>query len=167
MTLNPQPLPLTKASQRIKAAVDGGRIHANLSDGTVEGARGNLLKPRRDRSGFLMVSFGGDYAYIHRIIAYAAFGEEALLPGRQVIHLNGNKTDNRASNLKVIAAGERRQPRRSPAPSAMPWKVIDPASGRAVAHFTSRQLAEEYAVFKFGSPQPARSRKSTPHGGSA
>lgn len=164
--MNPNELPLTKASSRIQSAVDSHRIQPNPSDGTVAGARGHLLKPRRDRSGFLMVSFDGDYAYIHRIIAYAVVGREALLPGMQVIHLDGDKTNNRAANLKVVTFQERTRSagRRS---AGMPWKVVDPANGRAVAHFASQPLAEEYARFKFGSDRFARSRKSHFSGGAA
>jgi hypothetical protein len=164
--MSPEKLPLTQASLRIKSAVDSGRIRPSPADGMVVGARGSLLKPRRDRSGFLMVSFGSDYAYIHRIIAYAAFGDNALLPGMQVIHLDGDKTNNRAANLKVVSLQERGRSagRKSP---GMAWKVLDPVTGSAIAHFASQLLAEEYARFKFGSEHLARSRKPVSSGGAS
>ena len=152
---------LTKASLRIKNAVDSGRITVDLVTGSVSGARGKLLKPRLDRFGYLMVSFAGDYSYVHRIVAYAAYGERALEPGMQIRHVNGLKEDNRAGNLSVDATpGNQRQARQGgPRPVGMLWKVVDPATGKTVAHFISQELAEEYARFKFGSRQAASLRQ--------
>ena len=152
---------LTKASLRIKNAVDSGRITVDLVTGNVSGARGTLLKPRLDRFGYLMVSFAGDYSYVHRIVAYAAFGERALEPGMQIRHVNGLKEDNRADNLSADATpGNQRQVREGGArPAGMVWKVVDPQAGKTVAHFISQELAEEYAQFKFGNRQAARLRQ--------
>jgi len=152
---------LTKASLRIKNAVDSGRITVDLLTGNVSGTRGTLLKPRLDRFGYLMVSFAGDYSYVHRIVAYAAYGERALEPGMQIRHLNGLKEDNRAMNLAVDATpGNQRQVREGgPRPAGMLWKVVDPTAGKTVAHFISQELAEEYAQFKFGARQAARLRQ--------
>ncbi len=156
---------LTRSSLRIKQAVDTGRIQVDAAAGVVFGRRGQPLKPRLDSSGAPMVSFLGDYAYIHRVVAYVAFGESALQPGVQVRHLNGDPTDNRAANLALqtptpLHARDSRAPYGQP-PSAMPWKVVDPASGRAVAHFVSHELAAEYARFKFGDLTCARPRART------
>ncbi|MGD0006151.1 MAG: HNH endonuclease [Anaerolineaceae bacterium] len=152
---------LTQASLRIKNAVDSGRIAVDLVTGSVSGARGKPLKPRLDRFGYQMVSFAGDYSYVHRIVAYAAFGEHALEPGMQIHHVNGLKEDNRAVNLSIDATpGNQRQAREGgPRPAGMLWKVVDPAAGKTVAHFISQALAEEYAFFKFGSRQAARLRQ--------
>jgi hypothetical protein len=148
---------LTKASLRIKNAVDSGRITIDQVTGNVMGARGSLLKPRLDRFGYLMVSFAGDYSYVHRIVAYAAFGEHALEPGIQIHHLNGIKEDNRAENLSISATPNNERPlrERGPRPAGLQWKVVDPVSGKVTAHFITQELAEEYASFKFGSPQAA------------
>ena len=152
---------LTKASLRIKNAVDSGRITVDLVTGNVSGSRGLLLKPRLDRFGYLMVSFAGDYSYVHRIVAYAAYGERALEPGMQIRHVNALKEDNRAANLSIDATpGNQRQVREGgPRPVGMLWKVVDPAAGKTVAHFISQELAEEYALFKFKSRQAARLRQ--------
>jgi hypothetical protein len=152
---------LTKASLRIKNAVDSGRITVDLAAGTVSGARGKPLKPRLDRFGYPMVSFAGDYSYVHRIIAYAAYGERALEPGMQIRHLNGAREDNRAENLSIDATpGNQRQVREGgPRPAGMVWKVVDPAAGKTIAHFISQDLAEEYALFKFGSRLAAHLRQ--------
>lgn len=152
---------LTKASLRIKNAVDSGRITVDLVTGSVSGARGKPLKPRLDRFGYRMVSFTGDYSYVHRIVAYAAFGERALEPGMQIHHVNGLKEDNRAANLSIDATPGNQRPARQggPRPAGMLWKVIDPAASKTVAHFISQELAEEYAFFKFGSRLAARLRQ--------
>ena len=152
---------LTKASLRIKNAVDSGRITVDLVTGNVSGSRGKLLKPRLDRFGYLMVSFAGDYSYVHRIVAYAAYGERALEPGMQIRHVNALKEDNRAANLSIDATpGNQRQVREGgPRPVGMLWKVVDPTAGKTVAHFISQELAEEYALFKFKSRQAARLRQ--------
>jgi hypothetical protein len=151
---------LTKASLRIQIAVDSGRIRPNLQTGVVLGSRGRPLKPRADRSGLLMVSFGGDYSYIHRVVAYAAFGEPALQPGVEVEHINGILRDNRAENLRLSSVpGLGLRERRASFGSGMPYKVVDPATGKALAHFRTQQLAEEYALFKFSSADAAQVRR--------
>ncbi len=154
---------LTKASFRIKNAVDSGRITVDLATGTVSGARGKPLKPRLDRFGYQMVSFAGDYSYVHRIIAYSVYGERSLEPGIQIRHLNGRKEDNRAVNLSISATPANQRPvhEDGPRPAGMLWKVIDPVAGKAIAHFVSQELAEEYAQFKFGTRQLAQFRQRT------
>jgi len=151
---------LTQASLRIKNAVDSGRIRPDPQTGQVFGLRGRALKMRPDRSGLLMVSFGGDYSYVHRVIAYVAFGEQALQAGVAVEHISQDLQDNRAENLR-LAFGAARGVRESQGAfgSGMPYKVIDPSSGKALAHFRTRELAEEYALFKFASADAARLRR--------
>jgi hypothetical protein len=146
---------LTKASLRIKNAVDSGRITVDLLTGMVSGARGKMLKPRLDRFGYLMVSFTGDYSYVHRIVAYAVFGAHSLEPGMQIRHLNGIKEDNRSVNLSLSATptNQRRLREQGPRLAGMQWKVVDPVVGKAIAHFISQELAEEYALYKFGNHQ--------------
>ena len=152
---------LTKASFRIKNAVDSGRITIDLFTGSVSGARGKPLKPRLDRFGYPMVSFAGNYFYVHRIVAFAAYGERALEAGMQIRHLNNLKGDNRSANLSIdVTPGNQRQAHEGGArPAGLLWKVVDPAAGKTVAHFKTQELAEEYALFKFGSRQASRLRQ--------
>ena len=41
-------------------------------------------------------------ARINKVVGFVKFGPEALRKGVSVVHKNGNKYDNRASNLKLV-----------------------------------------------------------------
>ena len=41
--------------------------------------------------------------HVHKLIAYAAYGAIAFQPGYTVHHVNGNRYDNRARNLRVMS----------------------------------------------------------------
>lgn len=62
-------------------------------------------------NGYVLIKVGVDhhlsdvrgYAYEHRLVAEQKLGRR-LLPGEQVHHINGVKTDNSPSNLEVLAS---------------------------------------------------------------
>ena len=139
---------LTRTSQQIRQAVDTGRVAVDLAQGLVIGSRGRALRPRVDRGGYLTVSLAGQHLPLHRIVAYAAFGEQALAVGMAVRHKDGDNRNNAASNLEVVPLAVSRRPHKPVLP-AMPWPVTDPASGQIVARFIRRELAEEYARWKY------------------
>lgn len=139
---------LTRTSQQIRQAVDNGRVAVDLAQGLVIGSRGRALRPRVDRGGYLTVSLAGQHLPLHRIVAYAAFGEQALAVGMAVRHKDGDHRNNAAANLEVVPLAVSRRPRQPVLP-AMPWPVTDPASGQIVARFIRREMAEEYARWKF------------------
>lgn len=63
------------------------------------------LKGRPSGAGYLQVSLGaGIYRYIHRLVAKSFIENPRDLP--QVNHIDGNKTNNQASNLEWVTASE-------------------------------------------------------------
>lgn len=138
---------LTRTSLLIQQLVDSGRIRVDLATGEVTGMRGRPLKVRADHTGYATVSLARNHLPVHRIVAYAAFGERALRPGTVITHIDGDRSHNAAKNLRIAAAATR--PARLPRPR-IGWGVA--AAGEPIcAAFTTRELAEEYAAWKFGS----------------
>jgi hypothetical protein len=138
---------LTRTSLKIKTLVDSGRVTVDAATGTVVGARGRGLKVRADRNGYLTVSLAGDHLFVHRIVAYCAFGEEALEVGRIITHRDGDRKNNTAGNLRVASPFEERA--RSARRRLLQYPVFDPATGEETARFASADLAAEYALWKY------------------
>lgn len=68
----------------------------NLESGfveTVKGSNGAI------RGGYLAVKLGEKVINVHQIISVLAFGEECI--GKQINHRDGNKLNNKPSNLEV------------------------------------------------------------------
>lgn len=143
---------LTQTSLLIQRLVDSGQVNVNLETGEVFGLRGSVLKIRIDRSGYSTVSLARNHLPVHRIVAYAAFGESALHAGKVISHRDGNRRNNAAANLEVQNAAEkqttRRKARTLPKPQ-LGWGV-SLADGRIRAAFEDRELAEEFAAWKYG-----------------
>lgn len=76
------------------------KFNVNIETGAVTG-----LKPYPNHKGYLYVSFwhnGKGYDYkVHELVAFLA-GMDLL--DKTVDHINGNKQDNRASNLQTLTA---------------------------------------------------------------
>ncbi len=147
---------LTPTSLLIQRLIDSGQVRVNLETGEVFGLRGGLLKVRVDSSGYCTVSLARDHLPVHRLVAYAAFGERALRAGTVITHRDGDPRHNAAANLEVRSAAAARSSRRAQHPRPQPavpaglgWGVSRLA-GEIVAAFTSRELAEEYAAWKYG-----------------
>jgi hypothetical protein len=146
---------LTRTSQKIKTLVDSGRVTVDAATGTIVGARGRGLKVRADRNGYLTVSLAGDHLFVHRIVAYCTFGEEALEVGRIITHRDGDRTHNAAGNLRIASPFEARA--RSARRRSLQYPVLDPGTGEETARFASAELAEEYALWKY--PQGSAKEK--------
>lgn len=146
---------LTSTSLLIQQLIDSGKVKPDLETGEVIGLRGRALKIRIDRSGYCTVSLARNHLPVHRLVAYAAFGEIALQAGSIISHRDGNRRNNAADNLEIrSAAGQRdRRTMRRPLPvpgvfAGLGWGVSQ-TGGKIVAAFESRELAEEYAAWKF------------------
>lgn len=62
------------------------------------------LQTRRNVCGYLLVKWRYEEVLLHRVV-YAAF-VGPLLPGLEINHKNGNKTDNRPENLEQVTSRE-------------------------------------------------------------
>jgi hypothetical protein len=75
------------------------------STGTVRGPDGNKLSPRKDKDGYERVDLrleGKRFTkFVHSLVE-SAFGGSAT----EVDHKNGNRSDNRASNLETVSRKE-------------------------------------------------------------
>jgi hypothetical protein len=135
---------LTRTSLLIQQLVDSGAVRVDLAAGVITGLRGRPLKPRLDRSGYATVSLARNHLPVHRIVAYAAFGERALQAGMVITHIDGNRANNAAANLRVQPAARPARAQRA----RLGWGVG--FAGELRAAFATRELAEEYAAWKYG-----------------
>lgn len=65
---------------------------------------GKVLSQQVNNSGYLRVSIGTRYLYVHHLVAAAFIGSRP--DRRDVNHKNGIKTDNRADNLEYVTRAE-------------------------------------------------------------
>jgi len=73
--------------------------------GTVKGPDGNTLSPRKDGDGYMRVDLRLDgkrfTRFVHTLVEKAFGGS-----GKEVDHKNGDRTDNKASNLETVSHQE-------------------------------------------------------------
>lgn len=77
------------------------------TEGTVRNDKtGRILKPHKGTAGYYQVMLGRKTSplYVHRLVAQAFIQNPNNLP--QVDHINGNKLDNRAENLRWLSVSD-------------------------------------------------------------
>lgn len=122
------------------------------SEGRVR-RRGRVLRPRVHSNGYLRVclSVNGEHSdqYIHRLVAKAFLGEPDA--GMHADHINGDRADNRLSNLRWLTSDENRSTRHLArgsrnGSSRYSEKLIRSIKSRFGKGVTDRLIAEEFGV---------------------
>ena len=75
--------------------------------GNIIGAKGSVLKPYKEKSGYLKVNVGKNNRTIHQLVAETFLGYKRDGTTTIVVdHINKIKTDNRLTNLRLVSNRE-------------------------------------------------------------
>ena len=117
---------------------------SNKPSGRVAGA----VRP----NGYICVSVGGRKWYAHRLAWFLVYGEE---PQGQIDHINGDRADNRISNLRVVTCSENLENQRRPrSNNSSGFLGVVRKGNRWGARITKAGVV--HSLGWFGSPEEAR-----------
>lgn len=123
---------------------------------------GRILKPRKHSRGYLRMTLSKEGInsefYIHRLVCTVFFG--GIPKDREINHINGNKTDNRISNLEIVTRRQNTHHAvhvlktnnigasggRNPAVKLKEKDVLEIRRLYATGKYTQRKLAKIYGV---------------------
>jgi len=94
---------------------------------------------RQHRRGYEAWEHCGEYVYVHRLLAVAEWGLEAVA-GQHVHHRNGVPWDNRPENLEVLDAGQHHA--RHQGTGDAPWRDAERLGELLEQHETLRAAAD-------------------------
>ena len=87
-----------------QACVQGYEV--DIKTGTITSKTGRKLKGSANKDGYLMVTISlsdsppkGEMVYVHRLVAYAKFGDKLFDPSLEVRHKDGNPGNSRGKNI--------------------------------------------------------------------
>lgn len=100
---------LSKPDRAIKWNIDTSRITVDAENGIVYGRARQPLTPSRTDRGYCVIGFALPdrkqlNVYVHRVIAYAEWGDAVFTNGIEVNHINEDKSDNRRRNLELVTS---------------------------------------------------------------
>jgi hypothetical protein len=119
-----------------------------------------ILYPTSDansKSGYIRVSRQNKVVYLHRLIWEELVGP--IPAGMQVDHINGNKTDNRLSNLRLVPqkTNLRNSSKRSDNTTGVTgvsyWKSGNAYRAVTICPNTGKQKIKTFSVAKYGEQQ--------------
>lgn len=94
--------------------------------------------------GYIKIHFQKKAHYAHRLAWLYVYGE---LPSKEVDHINGNKTDNRIANLRLVSRSENAQNMRSHFDNSAKIKGVCFCKGKWLAQICINNKKQQLGFF--------------------
>lgn len=121
---------------------DEGLVEKHMNDGTIRKGPGSLTK-----KGYMVTRIDGKNHYMHQVVWRTVRG--AIPEGQEIDHVNGDRTDNRLSNLRAITHKQNTENRREQSNSGTGVKGVcwDKARKRFKAQITHEGVNHQLGRF--------------------